>query len=238
MEKIPLRDIVSTFNLQTLKDIAYSLDFTIQGNKQDIIDTIIDRIGSPEEVIDILRVEELKNICLEFGLKSGNKQELINTVKELVDIELFKRNKNWAPLEQLPATYENVETKLNQLKLSRRSIDTEKDAEEKIFNYLTDYFPNVMTQYNIGGYLALKVDIDIDNGKFGVEVKLSESFFKQSSEIFRMIGQSVFYKKRRYGENYILVVAGPPNDYSNPLIKEALSFVNDTGIKTKWINIE
>jgi hypothetical protein len=53
-----------------------------------------------------------------------------------------------------------------------------------------------------------------------------------------MIGQSVFYKKRRYGENFILVVAGPQNDYSHPLIKEALSFVNDTGIKTKWINID
>ena len=238
MDKVPFRETVEIFNLQTLKDIAFNLGFSTQGNKLEIIDLIIEEIESPEDVIDLLKAEELKNICLEFGLKPCNKQEMASTVKELVDIDLFKKNKNWVPLEQLPPTFENIELKLSQLKLSRRSINSEKDAETKILNYLMDYFPNVMKQYNIGGYLALKIDIDIDNGKFGVEIKLSESFFKKSSEIFRMIGQSVFYKKRKYGENYLLVIAGPQNDYTEPLITESLAFVNDTGIKTKWIYIE
>lgn len=240
MEKVRFREVIegAPFSLPLLKDIALSLNLTIKGNKQDYIDEIIESIASPEIVIELLKADELKEVCSRFGLKSGTKDLMISQINDRIDIELFKRNISGEPLEDLDQTEENIKTKLAICKLRKKDIGNEKDAEEYIAHHLIQYFPTCSTQHNLGGYLGLKIDLDIGNGNFGIEVKLSESFFKQSSEIFRMIGQAVYYTKRKYGENFILAIAGPKADKQEPKLNEAMKFLSEIGIKTQWVNIE
>jgi hypothetical protein len=133
--------------------------------------------------------------------------------------------------ETLEPTFENVYEKLKECTLSRKKIKTEKDAENEIGDYLSVYFKDVMSQYNLGGYLGLKVDIDINDGIFGIEVKLTDSFFKSTSEIFRLFGQAVYYTKKRYGKNFIVAIAGSPHDLDEPVFREAIAFLNSIDIQ-------
>ena len=50
---------------------------------------------------------------------------------------------------------------LQEFKLNQSQYTTEKNVENNIANFLGNFF-NVHRQYNIGGYLALKIDIDLE----------------------------------------------------------------------------
>lgn len=78
-------------------------------------------------------------------------------------------------------TFDNVISTFKGFEIAKKFIKNEKDAEKTILNWLSLYFHDVVPQYNLGGYLGLKIDIDINNGKFGVEVKLAKSFMKNTS---------------------------------------------------------
>jgi hypothetical protein len=80
-----------------------------------------------------------------------------------------------------------------------------------------------------GGYLGLKIDIDLGNGRVGVEVKLAESLLK-AAEAHRLIGQAVYYQKRRYQDNLIVAVVGRSGDLEAPMLKELGSFLESIGV--------
>jgi len=62
-----------------------------------------------------------------------------------------------------------------------RHCKTEKILNAHITNELYDYFgEQVTSEYNIGGFFGLKKDIDINNGKIGIELKLAKSVLKSS----------------------------------------------------------
>lgn len=136
---------------------------------------------------------------------------------------------------------ENVVSNLQHIVLSRRTIKTEKDAEEDISQYLLNYYRDVMNQYSLGGMLGLKIDVDINDGKFGIEIKLADSLLNKpssSSEIFRMIGQAVYYSKKRYGPNFILAIVGTKDDIDEPVLREAFSFLESINIRIVPVIIE
>ena len=80
-------------------------------------------------------------------------------------------------------------------------------------------------QFSVGGNLALKIDIDIDE-RIGVEIKLAEEL-KNASTAQRLLGQVLYYSKRKYMFNLIVLVIGSNKMQSEPIIKEIKSLIED-----------
>lgn len=238
MEKIPIYEILDVLYVGELKDIAKELDLDSSGNKQDVIEEIVRNVSSINKLFEILKSEELKAICSTFRLASGTKQDMIRSLLEVTDVETHQKANERIVNENLEPTFGNVYGKLKELTLSTKKIKTEKDAEAEIGDHLSRYFKDVMSQYNLGGYLGLKVDLDINDGNFGVEVKLTDSFFKSTSEIFRLFGQAIYYTKKRYGNNFIVAIAGSVHDLDEPVFREAISFLNSIQIQHIGIPIK
>lgn len=239
MEKLSLYEILDMFYLKELKDLANFIGLDSSGNKSDVISTIIQSTNKDNVLylFQNLNVEELKIICDNLDIKPGKKDEMISNILSLIDLNIetpiVKKEVERLNLE---ATFENVHRALKECVLQKRRIKSEKDAENDIGDFLSIYFRDVVTQYNLGGYLGLKIDLDINNGQFGIEIKFADSFFKNTSEIFRLIGQAVYYSKKRYGENFIIAIAGTEEDIDEPILREAGSFLDSINIK--WVGVK
>ena len=121
--------------------------------------------------------------------------------------------------------YRNVETFLKEeLSIRRYSYIDEEDAEGKIKKQLVAKFgnTNVDNQHHIGGSTGLKCDIDLFDGKCGIEIKLADKL-SNSAELQRAIGQVAYYSFNLYRDaDLILLVVGDeaePNRKLNDLKK-------------------
>ena len=228
MEKVPIAFILDIFYVEELQDICRSFNLNAAGNKYALIESIIQNVRPVNKIIENLTVEGLKMVCSALKVKTGNKAQMQKILLELLDHEK-------TGLEKLSPTSDNVISKLKECILDKRRIRSEKDAEEQIGNFLSMYFRDVMSQYKLGGYIGLKIDLDINNGEFGVEVKLADSFLNNNSEVFRVFGQAVYYSKKQYGENFLVAVVGTEHDLDEPIVREAMSFLNSISIK--WLGV-
>lgn len=109
------------------------------------------------------------------------------------------------------STYRNVETFLREeLSIRRYSYINEEEAEEKIKKQLVAKYgnSNVDNQHHIGGSTGLKCDIDLFDGKCGIEIKLAEKL-SNSADLQRAIGQVAYYSFNLYRDaDLILLVIG------------------------------
>ncbi len=124
--------------------------------------------------------------------------------------------------------FEDVCDLLEDLKINASAINSEKDVEKIIAAELRKDFDNVHQQFNIGGYLGIKVDIDIGE-EIGIEIKLA-SQLDNASKIHRFIGQSVYYNNRKYNGQLIALIIGTKKDKGSALFKELTSFLEELGI--------
>ena len=232
MDKISRGELLDMFRVEELKELAYSLNLSDRGNKADLITALI-KVPT-KQVLDLCKVEELKFICGNLDLQTGKKAAMIDNVAAAVDetrVDITAGHALTDRINLIDPTMENVVDKLRHVQLSRREIKTEKDAEDAISQYLLNYYRDVMNQYSLGGMLGLRIDIDINDGKFGIEVKLVDSLLKNSSEIFRMIGQAVYYTNKRYGSNFVLAIVGTNDDLDEPVVREAFNFLEGIEIR-------
>ncbi len=126
---------------------------------------------------------------------------------------------------------EAVIDQLTRLKIPRRKIEEEKDAEDAIREHLLGVgFKDVHSQYNVSGYLGLTIDIDIGNGKVGVEVKLGDSLSESAGAVQRLIGQAIYYQRKQYKGNLIVAVVGRRDELDQPKLRETFSFLESLGI--------
>ena len=117
---------------------------------------------------------------------------------------------------------------LNNLIIPKRKLSSEQDLEKFIYDRLSIVFGKVKVyrQYNIGGFLALKSDIDIGNGKVGIELKIANNL--SAADMQRIIGQVTYYKKRFYGDNLLVFIASRTD--ISPTIRELIEFIEEIGI--------
>jgi hypothetical protein len=122
----------------------------------------------------------------------------------------------------------NVDRVLMELKSLSPAQETrakEGALEIELFNFLRDRFHTVQRQIYIGGAKALKIDLDLADGKIGIELKLAKSLLN-ANEKQRFIGQMHDYTTKRYQpEGFILVVAGEAAYRSHPTIREIRDIV-------------
>ncbi len=125
-------------------------------------------------------------------------------------------------------TVSSVLETLKTASFSNRNLVSEKHIEGKIAELLKTEFPSVHQQYNIGGYLGLKVDIDLGGGQVGVELKLADDL--STVQIQRLFGQSIYYNKRVYKGNLIVLIVGDEKHHNTPLMNEVAAFLRDIGV--------
>ena len=242
MDRISKGELLDMFRVEELKDLAYSLKLDDKGNKADLIATLIK--VPVRQIIELATVEELQFICGNLDLPIGKKAAMIGTVAAACDetrVDITAGHALTDRVNLVDPTMENVVDNLRHIVLPRRTIKNEKDAEEDISEHLLNYYRDVMNQYSLGGMLGLKIDVDINDGKFGVEIKLADSLLNKpssSSEIFRMIGQAVYYSKKRYGPNFVLAIVGTKDDIDEPVLREAFSFLESINIRVVPVIME
>jgi len=150
----------------------------------------------------------------------------------LSDLDKFENEK------EIPITPGNVQAALENLVIIKRRLTTENDFEKFVAEQLAIIFgkERVHRQYSVGGFLALKTDIDIGNGQVGIELKIADHL--SATDMQRMIGQVVYYKKRFYNSNLLVYVASKST--INPTTKELKDFIEELGttvIFTSAVNL-
>lgn len=142
---------------------------------------------------------------------------------ELIDLDKFENEKG------LSISFDNVITVLENLIVLKRRLTSEADLERFIAIQLAYVFgkEKVSTQYSVGGFLALKTDIDIGNGQVGIELKVADNL--GATDMQRLIGQVIYYRKRFYNNNLLVFIAGRNSISSH--FTELKDFIEELGIK-------
>lgn len=140
---------------------------------------------------------------------------------DLDDLEGF------AEPETIEINKENVKILLRDLLIPKRKLSSEADLEKFTATYLSKIFgkERVHRQFSVGGFLALKTDLDIGNGQVGVELKVTNKL--TATEMQRMIGQIVYYQKRFYGDNLLVLLAS--RQPVSAVQAELISFMEELG---------
>ncbi len=122
-------------------------------------------------------------------------------------------------------TPRNVLQVMAKLQLSEKRFGTasEKQIEQWLATKLGRHYENVQTQLSLGG--REKIDLDIEDGKVGIEIKLAEKL-RSRNEVNRLIGQTTMYKTKRYRQNnLIILLVGNTKTYEHPHIKEVKGII-------------
>lgn len=107
----------------------------------------------------------------------------------------------------------------------------EKRVQKSLFKQLIDKYAkeNVATEYAVGGHWKMAIDVDLFNGTYGIELKVAEQLIKSATNVERLLGQVVYYNKRRYHGNMIVLVVGKNTEH-NSAIKELAEFIKEIGV--------
>ncbi len=130
---------------------------------------------------------------------------------------------------------QTVQTALQNLVIPKRRLTAEADFEKFVTEQLALIFgkERVHRQYSIGGFLALKTDIDVGNGQVGIELKIADNL--SATDMQRLIGQVVYYKRRFYN-NLLLFIASKST--INSTTKELKDFVEELGTIVRKANLK
>jgi len=137
----------------------------------------------------------------------------------------------------LAITGDEVYGKLENLEVKKAQYTDEKKVEKVIFEQLDIlYKDKVHRQYNIQGFLGLKCDLDIGDGQVGIELKLANQL-SSSTTIERLLGQVLYYSKRTYKENLIVIVVGYEKEFDQRL-RELKSIIEEQNVKFFYLNVK
>ena len=124
---------------------------------------------------------------------------------------------------------------INSMVVKKSLYTSEKKVEDFICSELENAIGKAHSQYNIGGYLGLRVDIDLGDGQVGIELKLAKEL--NTANIERLFGQVVYYSKRVYKDKLIVVVVGTDKEYTQ-IVKEVEKFINELGVTFVYKQIQ
>lgn len=107
----------------------------------------------------------------------------------------------------------------------------EKRVQKSLFKQLIDKYSKecITTEYAVGGHWKMAIDVDMFNGTYGIELKVTEQLINSAANVERLLGQVVYYNKRRYNGNMIVMVVGKSSEY-NSAIKELGELICGLGV--------
>lgn len=117
---------------------------------------------------------------------------------------------------------------LQDFKLRKSELTTEKSVENKVAAHLRTHFEDVHQQYHVEGFLGLKVDIDIRT-EVGIELKLAKDL-KSAASIQRLFGQVIYYSHKKYESDLIVFIVGTAEERREPMLKEVMDFLEELDV--------
>jgi hypothetical protein len=233
MKKEQLCELLDSMLKDDLVNLCINLSIdNVRGNKNELIERIVDIKSN--NMLDLILENSNKNglinLCkaVEIPYASKNKPELIESLKNLLsDNKLLCSNEekviNNNSNLYFDVTLENIIKAINETYIPKSYIayGEETDIQVKLLSKFGEYFGAAQKEYAIGGPYDLKIDIDVADGKFGIELKLFSRLISSSHETTRAIGQAYIYSKRKYNnQNFLFVVYGFEEDKNHSKLKE------------------
>ena len=116
---------------------------------------------------------------------------------------------------------------------------TEKLVQNQLRDFLRDRIQHVSDEYGIEGINATKIDLDIGNGKVGVELKLAKAVFKAAGQD-RMVGQVNTFVKNKYDSDNLIVLIISEQAHLNDLAmrKQIEERLFDLGVEVLFFPLE
>ena len=120
---------------------------------------------------------------------------------------------------------ESVVRSLSRLKITPYQIKSERTVEGLVVEHLKKKYKRVHSQYSVGGNLGLKVDVDV-NESLGIEIKLAKQIESSTANMMRLFGQAVYYSRRKYGkENMLVLIVGNERYKNSERFKELFKYL-------------
>jgi len=235
MSRLSLGDLLNFFPTNDLAQALVRAGLPGAGSKIERLERLRSaalRAGAkPPQVLEYFSSESLRRVASRFGIRATVKSDLTAALAAAIT----------EPFPPLPttvaATIDSVRSYLLSLSGSHRGIGSESDAEWFIASALSDHFTEVRTQAQVPGHFGHRIDIDLQNGRFGVEVKLAASVVESSSEAYRLLGQAFYYDRRRYAGRLLVVVAGPEELRAHPIIGEVMDLLGALGVAGLYLQV-
>jgi len=131
---------------------------------------------------------------------------------------------------------EGVLETLENIVVKKTQYTSEKNVENIISTQLeVPYKDKIHQQYAIGGFLHLKIDIDIADGQVGIELKLAKEL--NSTNIERLLGQVLYYSKRKYKKDLVVLIVGTEKEYDQT-IRELKSIIEEQEVKFFYLKVQ
>lgn len=127
------------------------------------------------------------------------------------------------------STYNKVEAFiLDELVINLYYSDSEAKVEDRISKQLKKAFgqENVDNQHYVGGNNGLKCDIDLYNGKCGIEIKLADQL-ENAINLQRALGQVIYYSHCTYKKNDLILLVVGRNAELSPKLKELKEIIDE-----------
>ena len=205
---IALPDLFQSFTADALRIVCDALDLP-RGRKEQM-------------AIELARLCEGTELT---GASDGSDNVPVSAPRVLTAAELL------AEPEYLTPTLDVVLKELANVVLPKRRVQTEADANFLLCGLLAPKFEAVAEQYSVGGFLGLRIDLDIGNGSVGIEIKLADSLLSGTAEMQRLLGQVVFYSHRRYKDSLVVAIVGDRESLLDPSLKELIAFIDSLGAR-------
>jgi hypothetical protein len=91
---------------------------------------------------------------------------------------------------------------------------TEREIQKQLYRFLGKYYVHVTMEYGLEGLQGTKIDLDVGNGKVGLELKLAYAVYK-SAGLQRLVGQIVEYQETKYNDDNLVVAVFGTKDEKN-----------------------
>ncbi|HAI74876.1 MAG TPA: hypothetical protein DCM08_01400 [Microscillaceae bacterium] len=146
----------------------------------------------------------------------------------------------WNKYQSLKVHPQNIGQYLQNLKIRQDWLDehSENELSMLLAQQLRKRFGQpVNTQVRIQATQTDKtrIDIDVAEGKVGIEVKLSKSL-QSANERNRLLGQVELYKEKKYNQqNLILVVVGKRHLAENHFLQDIKALLNKKKINFVYL---
>jgi hypothetical protein len=188
------------------------------------IEIVRKKLSSALEEVRRKRINKETKLTIEHGLRKIFEEDIggIDYSKTAIsDLHKFKEDTT------ITISSGMVQKALENLVIPKRRLTTEADFEKFVADQLSYIFSkeHVHRQYSIGGFLALKADIDVGNGQVGIELKIADNL--SATDMQRLIGQIIYYKRRFYNNNLLLFIVSKST--ITPTIMELKEFVEELG---------
>lgn len=214
-----LAEIIATIDSLYKNRLLTDSDFYRQK-----IELVVKRLTSAFEEAKRKRTSKEVKLTIDAGLRKIFESDLggVDYSKTALS-DLDKLDNDKLVSISLPT----VKAALENLVIPKRRLTAEADFEKFVTEQLVLIFgkERVHRQYSVGGFLALKTDIDIGNGQVGIELKIADNL--SATDMQRLIGQVVYYRRRFYNNNLLLFIVSKST--INPTIKELKDFVEELG---------